>query len=76
MKKPKLLKRRTAQTYHHYETALQYLNEIHSHFEGHHSGLDEVIVAVAQLTITAQNMLKAFWEKAWGEFPEDYRTWF
>jgi len=75
-RKSKLLRRRAAQSYHHLETSLMYIMQLHNEFEGHHSELDQVLVAIAKLMITTQDMIKAFWEKAWGPFPEDYRTYF
>lgn len=51
------------------------VGELHEQFEKQHKDYAELLLMIAQTVFVAQDLLKSFATKAWGEFPENPDIW-
>lgn len=66
------MKGRTAKAYMHLENCLLHLNKLDEAFSENHQNLAEGLETAAILVIKAQEVIKTFYEMAWGELPESW----
>lgn len=76
-RKRDMIKRRMAQAIYGVDRSLMFLKELHEMFSGVHDDYAQYLELICVSLINTQEMMKDFWVKAWGTFPEDidsYRT--
>jgi hypothetical protein len=70
-----VLKRQVGHSYANLERAAEHLVLTRQSFETQHPELTEYLDVIITGTLTVQGLVKDFWVRCWGPFPEDVEKW-
>lgn len=74
-KTKQLAKRRMARIWQHLDEAVQMLVVEYGLFTYSHDDYAELLKMIAQQIMIVQSEIEDFWREAWGELPENMRSW-